>query len=82
MRRIDVDLLADFIAEHEDTFAYAIEHKDREMLEKVLSSIPVAYDINKVIEELKNQSFIDNELNKVVDLDEAIEVIKAGREND
>lgn len=47
-----------------------------------IDNIPTAYDIDKVVEKLKNQSFIDNQLNKVVDLEEAIEIVKVGGKNE
>ena len=78
MRMIDADQLLSRIRlnynNHQDVTAMA--------LKDIIDTTPTAYDVDKVVEELKKQSFIDNELNKVVDLDEAIEIIKAGIKND
>lgn len=52
-RLIDADELADYITENEDDFLYALEHKDRGLLETMIALIPTAYDIEKVVEELE-----------------------------
>lgn len=55
MRLIDADELMDFISEHAEQIQYAIEHKDMEILESLIKQIPTAYNIEKVVEELKNE---------------------------
>lgn len=49
MRLIDADKLMDFISEHAEQIQYAIEHRDAEILEKIITEIPTAYDIYEVI---------------------------------
>ena len=53
MRLIEVDELMDFISEHAEQIQYAIEHKDMEILESLIKQIPTAYDVDKVLEQLK-----------------------------
>lgn len=61
MKLIDTDTekykLLDFIAEHDTSIQYAIEHKDRTMLEAELldyfEAQKVAYDVDNVVEQMK-----------------------------
>ena len=84
MRLIDADKLAEYIAENEQAFVFAIKTKDLTMLEDIILDIPTAYDVNKVVEQLKERS---KEFNSGLRLhgkpedmltDEAIEIVKAG----
>lgn len=84
MRLIDADKLAEYIAENEQAFVFAIKSKDLTMLEDIILDIPTAYDVNKVVEQLKERS---KEFNSGLRLhgkpedmltDEAIEIVKAG----
>lgn len=61
MKLIDTDTekykLLDFIAEHDTSIQYAIEHKDRTMLEAefldYFEAQKVAYDVDNVVEKMK-----------------------------
>ncbi len=69
MRLIDADAenskLLDFIVAHDTEIQYAIEHKDREMLEDVFSEYfkeqKTAYDVEKVTKRLKQEKFAEQE---------------------
>lgn len=87
MRPIDADILAEYIAENEHSFIFAITNKDMTILEDIIFDIPTAYDMDKVVEQLKNVSYerfgnagMGGE--NVVNLDDAIEIVKAGGKND
>lgn len=64
MQLIDTDNLRDFMVEHAERIQYAIEHKDGEILESLINQIPIAYDVDKVVEQLED---------KVKEYDERIE---------
>lgn len=53
MKLINKSILADYITENEDTFAYAIEHKDRDVLEKAIANIQTSYDVDRVVKNIK-----------------------------
>lgn len=83
MKLINAKTLADFITENEDVFAYAIEHKDRSALEDVIESIPTAYDIDYILELLKEHAIefeAFGQCSDYVELSHAIEIVKAGGE--
>ena len=62
MRLIAADNLRDFMVEHAERIQYAIEHKDGEILESLINQIPIAYDVDKVVEQLgKKQNIKDLE---------------------
>lgn len=83
MRLIDADKIENATASDIEVYSFnSVPYIKVEDLLKFINKQPTAYDIDKVVEEIKKQSFIDNELNKVIDLDEAIEVIKAGVKNE
>lgn len=97
MRLIDADKLADYITENEDDFIYALEHKDRGLLETMIALIPTAYNIDKVVEELEEWSINvtilelhNNELREyeeeckrdVICTEIAMDIIKAGGKNE
>lgn len=85
-RLIDADELADYITENEDDFLYALEHKDRGLLEIMIAFIPTAYDVEKVVEELKELYDIYNQQDYDIGhhirnaLQKAIEIVKEGIE--
>lgn len=91
MRLIDADLLADYITENEDAFSYAIEHKDRAVLEDAIASISTAYDVDNVVEELEKKynehqkqwgKYRDShDFKGMSDYKDAIEIVRGG-END
>ena len=61
------------------------EYETIEMLEKALENSESAYDVNKVVEELELHSFelgTDTLPVHYVRLNEAIEIVKAGGENE
>lgn len=64
MRLIDADELMDFISEHAEQIQYAIEHKDMEILESLIKQIPTAYDVDKVLEQLKIEEKLAEEEKK------------------
>lgn len=86
MRLIEADELMDFISEHAEQIQYAIEHKDMEILESLIKQIPTAYNIEKVVEELKNEKKIWNDATynkeigkqKARSYEHAIEIVKGG----
>lgn len=94
MRLIDADTenckLLDFIAEHDSSIQYAIEHKDREMLEDIFldyfESQKVAYDVDGVVEQLNKmqvyqfQGKLPN--GRICHFSDAIEMVKAGGINE
>lgn len=89
MRLIDADKLAEYIAENEHSFIFAITNKDMTILEDIIFDIPTAYDVDKVVRQLKKDKFIDCEtvLSDVhqgynAGLSRAIEIVKAGGKND
>lgn len=86
MRLIEADELMDFISEHAEQIQYAIEHKDMEILESLIKQIPTAYNIEKVVEELKNEKKFWNDATynkeigkqKARSYEHAIEIVKGG----
>ena len=64
MRLIEVDELMDFISEHAEQIQYAIEHKDMEILESLIKQKPTAYDVDKVLEQLKIEETLAEEEKK------------------
>lgn len=64
MRLIEADELMDFISEHTEQIQYAIEHKDMEILESLIKQIPTAYDVDKVLEQLKIEEKLAKEEKK------------------
>ena len=75
MRLIDTDELADYITENEDDFLYALEHKDRGLLETIIALIPTAYEIDNV-----DVGF--GTIYKTIRKDVAIEIVKQGGASD
>lgn len=53
-------------------------------LENAILKQPTAYDVDKVVEQLDEQSFIERDItdDDVVELDKAIEIVKAGGVNE
>ena len=86
MRLIEADELMDFISEHAEQIQYAIEHKDMEILESLIKQIPTVYNIEKVVEELKNEKKLWNDATynkeigkqKARSYEHAIEIVKGG----
>lgn len=87
MRLIEADELMDFISEHIKQIQYAIEHKDMEILESLIKQIPTAYNIDRVVEELKNEKKFWSDANahnkeigeqKARSYEHAIEIVKGG----
>ena len=81
MRLIDTDNLRDFMVEHAERIQYAIEHKDGEILESLINQIPIAYDVDKVVEELEDRSTLSRPVGwsksyEIVTLEDAIEIVK------
>lgn len=64
MRLIEADELMDFISEHAEQIQYAIEHKNMEILESLIKQIPTAYDVDKVVEQLKIEEKLAKEEKK------------------
>ena len=64
MRLIEADELVDFISEHAEKIQYAIEYKDMEILESLIKQIPTAYDVDKVLEQLKIEEKLAEEEKK------------------
>lgn len=84
MRLIDADKLAEYIAENEQAFVFAIKSKDLTMLEDIILDIPTAYDVDKVVQRLDKASDYyeceeqGREHVQMIDLADAIEIVKAG----
>ncbi len=89
MRLIDADRengrLLDFIAEHDVEIQNALEHKDRTLLEDIFNEYfneqSTAYDVDKVVEQLEDESEIYcREYGKEDELylQGAIEIVKGG----
>ncbi|WP_303136326.1 hypothetical protein [uncultured Eubacterium sp.] len=81
MRLIDTDNLRDFMVEHAERIQYAIEHKDGEILESLINQIPIAYDVDKVVEQLEDRSTLSRPVGwsksyEIVTLEDAIEIVK------
>ena len=81
MQLIDTDNLRDFMVEHAERIQYAIEHKDGKILESLINQIPIAYDVDKVVEELENRSTLSRPVGwsksyEIVTLEDAIEIVK------
>lgn len=64
MRLIEADELMDFISEHAEQIQYAIEHKNIEILESLIKQIPIAYDVDKVLEQLEIEEKLAKEEKK------------------
>lgn len=97
MRLIDAEiqamLLTKFILERKDTFIRILEKGDNDFLFGLLMDYfdaqPIAYDVNKVVEQVEKDKFIDCEtvLSDVhqgynAGLSRAIEIVKVGGNND
>lgn len=88
MNLINRDVLAEYISENEKAFVYAIKHKDMTMLEDVILDIPIAYDVDKVVEQLESESARwqdsgdayndEKEKGVAIGFRKAIEVVKGG----
>lgn len=81
MRLIDTDNLRNFMVEHAERIQYAIEHKDGEILESLINQIPIAYDVDKVVEQLEDRSTLSRPVGwsksyEIVTLEDAIEIVK------
>lgn len=79
MNLINRDVLAEYISENEKAFVYAIKHKDMTMLEDVILDIPIAYDVDKVMERLEALKAEKEMGSHKVMINEAIEIVKAGK---
>ena len=79
---INKETLADYIAEHGLKFRYAIEHQDREELEKLIEQIPTAYDPDRVMRKLEQYSNADEAeclgTVPVIELNSAISIVERG----
>lgn len=87
MQLIDTDNLRDFMVEHAERIQYAIEHKDGEILESLINQIPIAYDVDKVVEQLEDRSTLSRPVGwsksyEIVTLEDAIEIVKGGEVNE
>lgn len=87
MRLIATDNLRDFMVEHAERIQYAIEHKDGEILESLINQIPIAYDVDKVVEQLEDRSVLSRPVGwsksyEIVTLEDAIEIVKGGEVNE
>ena len=87
MRLIAADNLRDFMVEHAERIQYAIEHKDGEILESLINQIPIAYDVDKVVEQLEDRSTLSRPVGwsksyEIVTLEDAIEIVKGGEVNE
>lgn len=90
MRLIDADTengkLLDFIAGHDISIQYALEHKDMKMLEDIFfeyfEAQPTAYDVDKVVEQIEN--IMQDEAIRFVDqaVRESVNIVKAGGVNE
>lgn len=97
MRLIDADVengkLLDFVAEHDTAIQYAIEHKDRGMLEDIFSEYfetqKIAYGVEEVLEQLEDSAYwtqctfdedgySNDDSEEVIELQKAIEIVKSG----
>lgn len=91
MKLIDAEIqpqfLSDYILERKSTFIRVLEKGDNDFLFGLLMDYfdiqPTTYDVDKVVEQLKNVSYerfgnagMGGE--NVVNLDDAIEIVKAG----
>lgn len=88
MNLINRDVLAEYISENEKAFVYAIKHKDMTMLEDVILDIPIAYEVDKVVEQLESESARwqdsgdayndEKEKGVAIGFRKAIEIVKVG----
>lgn len=88
MNLINRDVLAEYISENEKAFVYAIKHKDMTMLEDVILDIPIAYEVDKVVEQLESESARwqdsgdayndEKEKGVAIGFRKAIEIVKGG----
>ena len=51
-------------------------------IKDVIYNMPTAYDIDKVVEELKNASWEETDISTVIYIDDAIEIVKQGGVSD
>ena len=77
-RLIDADKFLDFIKS--ELKQDRTDEKHLENIICVLENLPTAFDVDKVVEQLEKESYyIDIETDmEVVNLNEAIEIVKAG----
>ena len=77
-RLIDADKFLDFIKS--ELKQDRTDEKHLENIICVLENLPTAYDVDKVVEQLEKESYYtDIETDReVVNLNEAIEIVKAG----
>ena len=86
MRLIDADSanerLLDFIAQNDSGIQFAIEHKDMTMLEGIFFDYfegqPTAYDVDKVVEQLKKCRRGSVVITPISAFEEAIDIVKSG----
>ena len=86
MRLIDADSanerLLDFIAQNDSGIQFAIEHKDMTMLEGIFFDYfegqPTAYDVDKVVEQLKKCRRESVVIAPISAFEEAIDIVKSG----
>lgn len=79
MRLIDADALYEKLQKYS---SYDLDFFDSELRE-VIETIPTAYDVEKVVEELKELSNAEADYyyaksNDVIDRENAIEIVKSG----
>ena len=73
MRLIDAD---NFLERFEKMCETETDNVIAAILRGVLINEPTAYDINKVVEELKNASWEETDISTVIYIDDAIEIVK------
>lgn len=84
MRLINADTengkLLDFIAEHDTSIQYALEHKDMTILEDIFfeyfEAQKIAYDVDKVVEEIKKCDYCDSD--RYLEPEAVITIVKDG----
>lgn len=57
-------------------------HEAKKTFIKYVEKIPTAYSIEKVIEELEEVAYVDEDVNNFIDLEDATEIVKQGDVSD
>lgn len=61
---------------------FAVYDKNGSCICEFMPNLPTAYDINKVVEELKKASWEETDISTVVYIDDAIKIVKNGGASD
>lgn len=81
MRLIDAGLLLNNLSGRLESM------KDYDAIKDVINNMPTAYDVDKVVEQLRDRSTLSRPVGwsksyEIITLDDAIEIVKAGGVNE